>query len=149
MTWSQRTVWLSLACAIAVPVIAVNGSAQSATKPADSSSMSTATPASAIDDAAFASYQRVTKDMKPPRATHAPDPKYPDVPADVEPNGVVVMLVGINPKGRVELVHVLRSSNAVFEASAVTTVRTWKFSPAKRDGQPVPVQVTVEMRFLR
>ena len=117
------------------------------TKPADSSSMSTTTPAAATDDQSFAGYQRVTKEMKPPKATHAPDPKYPDVPTDVEPNGIVIMLVGINTKGRVELVHVLRSSNAVFEASAVTTVRTWKFSPAKKDGQPVPVQVTVEMRF--
>jgi periplasmic protein TonB len=121
--------------------------AQSAGKATDSSSMSTTTPSSTTDDAAFASYQRVTKDMKPPKATHAPDPAYPDLPADTEPNGVVVMLVGINPKGHVELVHVLRSSNAVFEASAVTTVRTWKFSPARKDGQPVPVQVTVEMRF--
>jgi len=55
--------------------------------------------------------------------------------------------VGINNKGRVELVHVLRSSNDAFQNSAVSTVKTWKFSPAKKDGKPVPVQVTVEMRF--
>ncbi|MGA9564212.1 MAG: energy transducer TonB [Candidatus Korobacteraceae bacterium] len=138
-----------IAFAILITSLATFAAAQSGTKPADSSSMSTTTPASTTDDAAFAAYQRITKDVKPPKATHAPDPQYPDVPADTEPNGVVVMLVGINPKGRVELVHVLRSSNAVFEASAVTTVRTWKFSPAKKDGQPIPVQVTVEMRFLR
>lgn len=136
-----------VALAILTTSLITFSAAQSPGKPADSSSMSTTTPASTTDDAAFASYQRVTKDMKPPKATHSPDPQYPDLPADTEPNGIVVMLVGINPKGRVELVHVLRSSNAVFEASAVTTVRTWKFSPARKDGQPVPVQVTVEMRF--
>ncbi len=144
----MRTLTL-IAFAILTTALATFAAAQSGSKAADSSSMSTTTPAATTDDAAFAAYQRITKDMKPPKATHAPDPKYPDVPADAEPNGVVVMLVGINSKGRVELVHVLRSSNAVFEASAVTTVRTWKFSPAKKDGQPVPVQVTVEMRFLR
>jgi len=114
---------------------------------ADSSSMSTTTPAITVDDESFASYQRVTKNMKPPKATHSPDPAYPEIPSDAEPNGLVVMLVGLNAKGHVELVHVLRASNQAFETSAVSTVKTWKFSPAKKDGKPVPVQVTVEMRF--
>lgn len=100
-----------------------------------------------MDDEAFAAYQRVTKGMKPPKATKSPDPEYPQIPAYAEPNGVVVMLVGINTKGRVELVHVLRASNPAFENSAVSTVKTWKFSPAKKDGKPVPVQVSVEMHF--
>ena len=119
---------------------------QSAKPAGDSSSISTSTP-STIDDEAFTAYQRVTKEMKPPKATKSPDPDYPVIPADAEPRGVVVMLVGINAKGRVELVHVLRASNDAFQNSAVTTVKTWKFSPAKKDGKPVPVQVTVEMRF--
>jgi len=119
---------------------------QSAKPAGDSSSISTSTP-STIDDEAFTAYQRVTKEMKPPKATKSPDPDYPVIPADAEPRGVVVMLVGINAKGRVELVHVLRASNDAFQNSAVTTVKTWKFSPGKKDGKPVPVQVTVEMRF--
>lgn len=120
---------------------------QSGGTAADSSKISTSTPANIPGDEAFAAYQRVTKDMKPPKATHAPDPDYPEIPADAEQKGVVVMLVGINAKGRVELVHVLRASNDAFQNSAVSTVKTWKFSPAKRDGKPLPVQVTVEMKF--
>jgi len=46
-------------------------------------------------------------------------------------------------------VHVMRSSNGAFQNSAVSTVKTWRFSPAKKDGKPVPVQVTVEMHFER
>ena len=99
------------------------------------------------EDEAFALYQRVTKGMTPPKATHAPDPQYPEIPAYEERNGVVVMLVGINVHGHVEPVRVVRSSSKVFEKSAVDTVRKWKFKPAKKDGQAVPVQVTVEMKF--
>jgi TonB family protein len=122
--------------------------AQSSRTAGDSSSkISTTTPASTVDDETFTSYLRVTAGMKPPKATRSPDPDYPVVPADAEPHGVVVMLVGINAKGHVELVHVLRSSNDAFQNSAVATVKTWKFSPAKKDGRPVPVQVTVEMKF--
>ena len=132
--------------ALAIVIIALTApiNAQSSRTAAASSSISTTTT---VDDEAFNAYLRVSGDMKPPKATKSPDPDYPQIPADAEPNGVVVMLVGINPKGRVELVHVLRSSNDAFQNSAVSTVKTWKFSPAKKDGKPVPVQVTVEMRF--
>ena len=57
------------------------------------------------------------------------------------------MLIGINAKGHVELVHVLRASNDAFQQSAESTVKTWRFTPAKKDGKAVPVQVTVEMQF--
>ena len=132
--------------ALVIVIIALTApiNAQSSRTAADSSSISTTTT---VDDEAFNAYLRVSGDMKPPKATKSPDPDYPQIPADAEPNGVVVMLVGINPKGRVELVHVLRSSNDAFQNSAVSTVKTWKFSPARKDGKPVPVQVTVEMRF--
>ena len=57
------------------------------------------------------------------------------------------MLVGINAKGRVDVVRVLRSDEPAFELSAVNTVKKWKFRPAEKNGQAVPVQVTVEMKF--
>jgi TonB family protein len=144
----MRTLTL-IAVAILTITSALTTAAQSSSTAGDNSKMSTSTPTTGPDDEAFAAYQRVDKAMKPPKATHAPDPAYPEIPSDAEPNGVVVMLVGINTKGRVELVHVLRSSNAAFEASAVSTVQTWKFSPAKKNGKPIPVQVSVEMHFLK
>jgi len=140
----MRTLNLIAPLAIVILAFTAPSNAQSSRTAADSSSISTTTT---VDDEAFNAYLRVSGDMKPPKATKSPDPDYPQIPADAEPNGVVVMLVGINPKGRVELVHVLRSSNDAFQNSAVSTVKTWKFSPAKKDGKPVPVQVTVEMRF--
>jgi TonB family protein len=102
-----------------------------------------------IEDQAFAGYQRVTTGITPPKATKSPDPTYPDLPADTEPRGVVVMLIGVDTRGHVGPVHVVRSSAPVFEKSAVDTVKTWRFKPAKKDGKPVPVQITVEMSFAR
>ena len=139
-----------IALAILTLALASHVAAQTAGTAGDSSSkMSTTTLANTVDDESFAAYQHVTKDMKPPKATHSPDPDYPDLPPYTEPNGIVDMLVGINAKGRVELVHVLRASNDAFQQSAVSTVKTWKFTPAKKDGKPVPVQVTVEMKFAK
>jgi len=143
----MRTLTL-IALAILSLAITSNAAAQSTAAAGDSSSkMSTNTPASMVDDEAFVAYQRVTKDMKPPKATRSPDPDFPVIPVDAEPRGIVVMLIGINAKGHVELVHVLRASNDAFQQSAVSTVKTWRFTPAKKDGKAVPVQVTVEMKF--
>ncbi len=87
--------------------------------------------------------------MKPPIAVSAPDPKYPDLPADAEPQGTVLLLIGINAKGHVEPVRVLHSDEPAFEKTAADTVKRWKFKAAEKDGHPVPVQVTVEMKFQR
>ncbi len=117
-------------------------------RPESSSTLSTS-PADFSDDQTFAQFQRVTAGMKPPKATYAPDPKFPDLPPDAERHGIVVMLVGVGAKGRVQAVRVLRSDEKAFEQTAVDTVKRWKFKPAEKNGQPAPVQVTVEMKFHR
>ncbi len=115
-------------------------------RPESSSTLSTSS-ADFSEDQTFAQFQRVTHDMKPPKATSAPDPKFPDLPPDAQQQGTVVMLIGINARGRVEAVRVLRSDEHAFEAAAVDTVKKWRFRPAEKNGQAVPVQVTVEMKF--
>jgi TonB family protein len=114
----------------------------------DSTAISTSI-AGVADDPAFADFQPISKGIKPPKAISAPDPKYPDLPQDAEPIGTVVMLIGVNAKGHVGPVHVLRSDEQAFEKTAVETVKKWKFKPAQKDGHPVPVQLTVEMKFER
>ena len=138
-----------LVLALSLTSFSANLLAQSGgARPDGSSTVSTATP-DLPDDEAFSHFERVTPGIKPPKATHAPDPKFPDLPPDAEQHGIVVMLVGLNTKGHVQAVRVLRSDEKAFEQSAVDTVKKWKFKPAEKNGQPVPVQVTVEMKFQR
>jgi TonB family protein len=139
----RNLLWIALAVSLCTS--AMNAAPQSGSH-SDSSSVSTA-PAAPADDPAFAEFQLVSKGMKPPKAVSAPDPKYPELPADAEDRGTVVMLIGVTAKGRVQPVRVLRSDEPAFEKIAVETVKKWKFKPAEKDGHPVPVQVTVEMKF--
>ena len=136
-----------IALAISLLLLPARGRAQTNNTQPDSSSIISTAPAS--DDPAFASFQPVIKGMKPPKATSAPDPKFPDLPADAEPRGTVVMLIGVSTKGHVEAVRVLHSDEPAFEKTAVATVKKWKFKAAQKDGRPIPVQITVEMKFQR
>src|SRR6516225_6938258 len=108
-----------IAFAIALLACSDNARAQSTNTRSESSSTLSTSPADFSDDQTFAQFQRVTADMKPPNATRAPDPKFPDLPPDAEPHGIVVMLVGVDAKGRVQVVRVLRSDEKAFEQSAV------------------------------
>ncbi len=138
-----------IALSICLSFLTATARAQTGNSRPESSSTLSTSPADFSDDQTFAQYQRVTAGIKPPKATRAPDPKFPDLPADAEPHGTVVMLIGVSAKGKVEAVRVLRSDEPAFEKSAMETVKTWKFRAAEKDGKPVPVQVTVEMKFQR
>jgi TonB family protein len=136
--------WIAFAMAMSLALF--TGHAFASEQSPDSPRGPNATPA---DDQVFAGYGRVTTGITPPKATKSPDPTYPEVPADTEPHGVVVMLIGVDTRGHVGPVQVVRSSAQVFEKSAVETVKTWRFKPAKKDGKPVPVEITVEMSFAK
>jgi len=138
-----------IALSISLLFLAASARAQITNSRPESSSTLSTSPADFSDDQTFSRFERITTGIKPPKATHAPDPKFPDLPVDAERHGTVVMLVGVNTKGRVEAVRVLRSDEQAFEQAAVETVRKWKFKPAEKNGNPVPVQVTVEMKFQR
>jgi len=138
-----------MALALSITFLALDSQAQGGGARSDgSSNVSTTTP-DLPDDETFSHFERITPGIRPPKATYSPDPKFPDLPRDAESRGIVVMVVGVNQKGHVQAVRVLRSDEKAFEQSAVATVRKWKFKPAEKDGQPVPVQVTVEMKFQR
>jgi TonB family protein len=143
----MRLLWL---CVVSIGIATLAGGswAKAAGSQNDSSTMS-ASPGAPADDPAFAGFQPMTRDMKPPKAISSPDPKFPDLPEGAEQHGTVVMLIGVNAKGHVAAVRVLRSDEAAFEKTAVETVKKWKFKPAQKEGHPVPVQVTVEMKFER
>ena len=82
-----------------------------------------------------------------PRAVYAPNPPYTRRAIEQKVQGAVLLDVLVGPDGLVKETHVKRSLAPDLDASAVQTVKTWRFSPAQRNGQPVPVLVTVEVTF--
>src|ERR1039458_1135718 len=91
-----------IALSISLSLLAVTAWAQTRNARAECFFPLSLSPADFSEDQTFSQFQRVTKGMKPPKASHAPDPKFPELPPDAEPRGTVVMLVGVNAKGRVE-----------------------------------------------
>jgi periplasmic protein TonB len=82
-----------------------------------------------------------------PKAIYAPDPEFSEEARKAKYQGTVILWVVVGTDGRPRDIKVQRALGMGLDEKAVETVRTWKFEPAKKDGQAVPVQIFVEVNF--
>jgi protein TonB len=54
----------------------------------------------------------------------------------------------IDEQGNVVDPQVEKSSNPAFEKPAVDALKKWKFKPAKQDGTPVAIKVSIPIKFV-
>ena len=73
-------------------------------------------------------------------------PQYPSLARAAHVEGVVILEAVIDAEGSVTSVKVLRSIPLLDDA-AVKAVRGWRFTPARLNGQAVPVVMTVTVNF--
>jgi TonB family protein len=90
---------------------------------------------------------RVGKEVKAPKATYTPEPKFSEIARYEKFQGIVVLNVVIGKDGNVHSVRVIRPLGLGLDDSARSMVQTWRFHPALRDGQPVAVEVNIEVSF--
>lgn len=74
-------------------------------------------------------------------------PSYPAILRKGQIEGIVVVSMIIDTSGNVSEVKVVKSLHPALDSSAVTTVKQWKFSPARQDGTPVKTKMEIPVRF--
>jgi TonB family protein len=84
-----------------------------------------------------------------PRVTKESKPVYTPAAMQQKIQGSVWLLVVVTEKGDVGEITVSKSLDKEYglDDEAVKAARKWKFDPGKKDGKPVPVQVTLELTF--
>ncbi len=90
---------------------------------------------------------RVGGGVSAPRQLYAPDPEYSEEARKAKYQGTVILTITVGPDGRVHDVRVSRSLGMGLDEKAVESVKTWTFDPARKDGVPVAVLVSVEVNF--
>lgn len=77
-----------------------------------------------------------------------PKPPYPPLAFKTRIEGKVIILAEVLPDGRAGKVIVSKSSgHELLDQSALTTVRQWKFTPARKDGVIVTQAVRIPITF--
>jgi len=90
---------------------------------------------------------RVGGGVSAPRILYQPDPEYSEEARKAKYQGTVVLWVVVGADGRTKDIRVQRSLGLGLDEKAIEAVKTWKFEPARKDGQPVAVQINVEVNF--
>ena len=85
--------------------------------------------------------------VTPPRAIYAPDPEYSEAARKQKFQGIVVVSAVVGADGAVRDVKVYRSLRPDLDEKAMDAVRRWRFEPGTKDGQAVPVAVSIEVNF--
>ena len=81
-----------------------------------------------------------------PRKLKHVAPEYPDLARQARVTGMVIVEAVIGADGRVRDISVLRSIPMLDEA-AVAAVKQWVYAPTLLNGVPVPVIMTITLRF--
>jgi protein TonB len=88
------------------------------------------------------------RDSTPRQVSGNKKPIYPVFAKRYGTEGEVQLKVSISPSGRVDTVTIEKSSGSdLLDKAAVTAVRTWRYHPAVRDGQPVATTDIVPVIF--
>ena len=90
---------------------------------------------------------RLRTGIDTPLKTHDVAPVYPVLARTAGAQGVVIIEATIDVDGNVVSTRVLRSI-PLLDAAALDAVRQWTYTPARLNGEPVAVLVTVTVNFV-
>jgi len=90
---------------------------------------------------------RVGGGVSAPHAIYSPDPEYSEEARKAKYQGTVILWMVVGPDGRTHDIRIVRSLGLGLDEKAIEAVRTWRFDPARKDGQAVAVQINVEVSF--
>ena len=84
-----------------------------------------------------------------PKVLSEVKPQYTPEAMRARIEGTVMMTTVVRTDGMPSDIEVTKSLDAEYglDTQAVTALAQWRFEPGLKDGKPVPVRVTVEMRF--
>ncbi len=90
---------------------------------------------------------RVGGNLKPPRQVYASQPQYPVLAKQAKVQGTVIIDAIIDEQGNIVQAHVV-SGPGLLIAAALQAVSSWKYEPTRLNGEPISVEMHVEVHFV-
>ena len=83
-----------------------------------------------------------------PHPIYTPNPEYTDRARKKKLQGTVLVALVLTAEGKPRDVTVTKKLDPDLDNKAVEAVRSWRFEPATKDGEPVAVRLQVEYSFV-
>lgn len=87
------------------------------------------------------------KGLIPPRAIYSPDPEYTKEASSKNVDGVSVVHTVIDASGAPTHIAIIEPLGMGLDEQSVLALSQWKFRPSTLNGQPVPVEVSIQIDF--
>ena len=143
MTSAFRLAALALMLILAFTAIAVAQSNPAAEPSGDKPAAATSEPKT-IDGLTV---YKPGRGITPPRATYSPTPEYSEKARKAKYQGTCVLWLIVGADGNAHDIKVTQGLGKGLDEQAIAAVKTWKFEPARKDGEPVAVEINVEVTF--
>ncbi|WP_068769019.1 TonB family protein [Termitidicoccus mucosus] len=85
--------------------------------------------------------------ITPPKILSMTKPKFPSGFASLDVKGSAVVEFVVAENGTPQGIQVVKSTHPEFADAAVNAVKTWKFTPAKKNGQSTPIRMRIPVDF--
>jgi len=82
-----------------------------------------------------------------PTVIYLPNPEYSERARRAKLQGTVILTLVVNEEGLPVNVHIIRPLGLGLDEKALSCAQKYRFKPAEKDGQPVPMQIAVEVNF--
>jgi periplasmic protein TonB len=82
-----------------------------------------------------------------PQPISTPDPEYTQEARNAKTQGTCILWLIVDQQGYPRDIRLVRGLGFGLDARAIEAVKQWRFHPAMKDGQPVNVQISVEVGF--
>jgi TonB family protein len=74
-------------------------------------------------------------------------PKFSDEAQRAKYSGICILSLVVDKDGSPRDIRVVRRLGMGLDEKAIEAVNQYRFKPAMKDGEPVPVRITVEVNF--
>ena len=90
---------------------------------------------------------KVGDSVSAPKVISTTQPEYTKSAREAHLEGTVVLSVVVDIDGRAKDIKVAKALGSGLDERAIDSLRGWSFTPGSKDGQPVPVQINIEVTF--
>jgi len=90
---------------------------------------------------------RLPAGVKPPAPITVPDAEYSGEARRKKIQGLVVVSIVVDENGLPAAPQVVKGLGYGLDENAIRAAMQYRFQPATRDGKPVPVRITIQVRF--
>jgi TonB family protein len=102
--------------------------------------------AAALRSSGVAHYKR-DPTMQPPQVIKHADPRYTEIARRLGYSGDLLIDLVVTEQGLPDAIHIQRPAGLGLDEQAVKAVSQYRFKPAMKNGQPVKVELSINVRF--